>query len=226
MRRAILTASAAGAALLLSSCSAALPGTLAASHHRAAAVASASPAPVHATTPAQAPRPVPAPRPAPAPRAAATRPAAIARPRPAPALPAGSTTPAAAASPAGYPVVSPPGGTPWTWPQGTPASCTASESGSSGTFVQAILIENQGADTPWNGQSADLNSCFAYTLGTISFSAETVQVLIRDTEKGVQKAFTGHLGDVIRLGRFTVKVDPPNSAYGSSVVFEVDIYWA
>lgn len=132
---------------------------------------------------------------------------------------------AASAAPR-YPVVTPPSGTPWTWPQGTPPPCTPSKSGSSGAMVFAILMENQNDGPTWNGQSEDDANCFAYTMGTVNFTAKTAQLLMRDTADGAQKAFTGHLGDVVSLGRFTIKVDPPDPAYGSKVVFEVDIYWA
>lgn len=86
-------------------------------------------------------------------------------------------------------------------------------------------MENAGGD-PWNGQNADSNVCIAYAMGTVSLTAKTAQLLMRDTQDGVQQTFTATLGQVISLGRFTIRTDPPNSAYGPSVAFEVDICWA
>jgi hypothetical protein len=47
---------------------------------------------------------------------------------------------------------------------------------------------------------------------------------MKDTKAGAQKAFTGHLGEVISVGRFTVKINPPDGR--TTAAFEVDIYWA
>jgi hypothetical protein len=48
-------------------------------------------------------------------------------------------------------------------------------------------------------------------------------LLVKETKTGVQKAFTGHLGEVVTVGRFTVKIAPSYSR--TKAAFEVDIYW-
>ena len=207
---------AAAAALTLTSCAAATTAARPVARRVSAAIASPSAASARPSPVASTPVPVPVTSPA-APPAS-----------PQPVSPARSAAPSPPESPAApdYPVANPPSGTPWQWPQGTPPSCTPTATPSSGAEVFAILMENLKADGPWNGQSEDNANCFAYAMGTADFAAKTVQLLVRDTADGVQKAFTGHLGDVISLGRFTLKVEPPDGAYGSQVVFQVGIYWA
>jgi hypothetical protein len=44
------------------------------------------------------------------------------------------------------------------------------------------------------------------------------------TSTRTQKSFTGHMGDVVVVGRFTVKVMPSSGVYGPTL-FEPGFYW-
>ena len=78
---------------------------------------------------------------------------------------------------------------------------------------------------PWTAQTQLADGCLWVEVGTVNYRAKTVQLLMKDTRVGVQRALTGHLGEVIALGRFTVRIDPPNRTHSTAASFEVDIYW-
>ncbi len=133
----------------------------------------------------------------------------------------------AGCSNASLPVLpSPDAGAPFTWEQGMPPSCDEQQPESQpGVHVGRLLMDP--ADRwpgPWTSATEFGGLCMWAEVGTVDYTAKTVQLLMRDTKKGSQKAFTGHLGEVVTVGRFTVKIDPPDGR--TAAVFEVDIYWA
>lgn len=114
---------------------------------------------------------------------------------------------------------------PFTWGQDVPPSCSEPqpESQPPGVFVGRLLMDP--ADRwpgPWTSQT-EFSVCIWAEVGTVDYGAKTVQLLMKDTKTGAQKGFTGHLGEVVNVGRFTVKVALPTG--GTAAVFEVDIYW-
>lgn len=62
-------------------------------------------------------------------------------------------------------------------------------------------------------------------MGLVDGSAKTIQLLVMDTSTRAQKSFTGHLGDSIVVGRFTIKVMPSTGMYGPTL-FEPGFYWS
>jgi hypothetical protein len=119
----------------------------------------------------------------------------------------------------------PPAGTPWQWSPNTPPSCTPKTTAKPGAFIQSILVrppvENS---TAWNGWSGEDNACFAYAVGVTDPNAKSIQLLVMDTKTRDQKAFTGHIGDVVSVGRFTIKITPSSGIYGPTL-FEAGFYW-
>lgn len=114
---------------------------------------------------------------------------------------------------------------PFTWPQDMPPSCSEPQPESQpGVLVGRLLMDP--ADRwpgPWTSQTEFGGLCMWAEVGTVGYTAKTVQLLMKDMATGAQKAFTGHLGEVVTVGRFTVKIAPPHGR--TAAVFEVDIYW-
>lgn len=95
-----------------------------------------------------------------------------------------------------------------------------------GAFIQNILVRSPvDNSTAWNGWNGENNACFAYAVGTVDPDAKTIQLLVMDTLTRTQKAFTGHIGDVVGVGRFTVKIVPSSGIYGPAL-FEADFDWS
>jgi hypothetical protein len=61
-------------------------------------------------------------------------------------------------------------------------------------------------------------------VGVTDPNAKTIQLLVMDTKTRDQKAFTGHIGDVVSVGRFTIKITPSSGIYGPTL-FEAGFYW-
>lgn len=145
----------------------------------------------------------------------------------APATPAAHKSPTAAhpTSTAPGPTANPPAGTPWAWSPNTPPSCTPKEAAKPGAFIQNLLVRSPVDNShPWNGWVGEDNACFAYAVGVIDPNAKTIQLLVMDTDTRAQKAFTGHLGDAVGVGRFTIKIMPSSGMYGATL-FEPGFYW-
>ena len=115
---------------------------------------------------------------------------------------------------------------PFTWPRDLPAPCSERQSNPQpGVLVGDLLMDP--ADRwpgPWTGATEFSPMCVWAEVGKVDYAAKTVQLLMKDTKTGAQKAFTGRVGDVVSVGRFTVKIDPPRA--NTAAQFEVDIYWA
>lgn len=124
------------------------------------------------------------------------------------------------------PAGSPSPDAPFTWPQDMPPSCSEPQpEPRPGVLIGELLMDP--ADRlpgPWTGQTEFGGLCVWAEVGTVDYAARTVQLLMKDTNAGAQKAFTGHLGEVISVGRFTVKINPLDGR--TAAAFEVDIYWA
>jgi hypothetical protein len=61
-------------------------------------------------------------------------------------------------------------------------------------------------------------------VGVTDPNAKSIQLLVMDTKTRDQKAFTGHIGDVVSVGRFTIKITPSSGNYGPTL-FEAGFYW-
>jgi hypothetical protein len=78
---------------------------------------------------------------------------------------------------------------------------------------------------PWTAETQFADGCLWAEVGKIDYQAASVQLLMKDTRVGVQKAFTLRRGDVIPIGRFIVRI-APGKGHEADVGFDVDVYWA
>jgi hypothetical protein len=80
-----------------------------------------------------------------------------------------------------------------------------------------------GGPGPWTASAQLADGCLWAEAGSVDYQAKSVQLLMKDTRAGVQRAFTLHLGEVISVGRFTVRIAPRK---GAGAGFDVDVNWA
>jgi hypothetical protein len=76
---------------------------------------------------------------------------------------------------------------------------------------------------PWTASAQLADGCLWAEVGSVDYQAGSVQLLMKDTRAGVQRAFTLRRGEVISVGRFTVRIAPRN---GGGAGFDVDVNWA
>ena len=208
--RAITTAAIAAGVLAVAGCGSAAKQSAAGATDMTTAPAASSPA----SSAAEAPSPTPTSAPAHSTARSTT-----------PATPTARKSPTAPHATSPAPTANPPAGTPWAWSPNTPPSCTPKTAPKPGAFIQSILVRSPVDNShPWNGWVGDDNACFAYAVGLTDANAKTIQLLVMDTDTRAQKAFTGHLGDTVGVGRFTVKIAPSSGFYGPTL-FEPGFYW-
>lgn len=114
---------------------------------------------------------------------------------------------------------------PFTWPRDMPPSCSEPQpEPRPGVLVGDLPMDP--ADRypgPWTSQT-EFGVCMWVEVGVVDYTAKTVQLLMKDTKTGSQKAFTGRMGETVSVGRFTVKIGPPHGR--TAAEFEVNVYWA
>ena len=114
---------------------------------------------------------------------------------------------------------------PFTW-QNVPPPCSEPQPKPQPNVLVGDLLMDP-ADRwpgPWTAATEFSPMCVWAEVGTVDYQAKTVQLLMKDTKTGAQKAFTAHVGETVSVGRFTVKIDPPHGR--TAAEFEVGIYWA